>query len=116
MFDEKTDEPFMGAERCPMNTKRCLLRVITIFVDEVESSRLGKIDLVGGDGELPSNHAPDLDVDLWSVESGFVRHFDKINPGPFQNVSGHRFGLFPKLRFVDKFLAEFGRIMSRETH
>ena len=95
MLDQKTDEPLMRAERGAVNAERSLVGVVTVFVSEVESSRLGKIDLVSRDGKFAANRAPDLDIDLRSVESSFVRHFDVINAGILQHAARHVLGLFP---------------------
>jgi hypothetical protein len=77
---------------------------------------LREIDLVRRDGKLASDHAPSLHVDLRPVKRRFVRHFDIINSRILQHVPRHRFGLLPKLRFIDKFLPELGWIVRRETH
>src|SRR5947207_10173109 len=81
MFDEKADETFVGAERRAMDAEGDFLSVIAVLVTKIEAARLGEIDLVGGDCELAADHAPDLDVDLRSVEGGFVRHFDVVDAG-----------------------------------
>ena len=71
----------------------------------------GEIDLVGRDGELAADRAPDLHVDLRAVERGFVRHFDVIDAAALEDAADHVFGLVPELGFVDEFLAELGRIV-----
>ena len=83
--------------------------VVLVFVNEIEAARLREIDLVGRDGKLAADRAPGLHVDLRSVERGFVRHFDKIDPGILEDVARHFFGLFPKLRFIDKLLIPLRR-------
>ena len=52
-----------------------------VFVAKIEIPRLGEIDLVGCDGKLAADHAPDLHVDLRAVKRGFIRHFDIIDSG-----------------------------------
>ena len=116
MFDQEPDETLVRAERGAMNAEGNFVDVIAIFVAQVEATRLREIDLVGRDGKLAPDRAPGLHVDLRPVKRRFVRHFDIIDAGIFQHVSRHHFGLFPKLRFIDKFLAELGWIVRRETH
>src|SRR5947209_2237964 len=106
MLDQKSDETLVRAERGAMDAEGNFVDVIAILVAQIESARLREIDLVGCDGKLAPDRAPGLHVNLWSVKRGFVRHFDIIDAGIFQYVSRHHFGLFPKLRFIDKFLAE----------
>ena len=116
MLDQEADETFVRAERRAMNAERRLFGVVLVFVNEIEAARLREIDLVGRDGELAADRAPGLHVDLRSVERGFVRDLDKIDPGILEDVARHFFGLFPKLRFIDKLLSELGRIVGGETH
>src|SRR5438105_1255290 len=106
MFDQEADETLVRAEWGAMNAERRFLGVIPIFVNKVETAWLREIDLVGRDGEFATDHAPNLDVDLWSVKGGFVWHLDIVDAGTLENVARHLLGLFPKLRFIDKLLAE----------
>ena len=46
MLDQKSDETFVRAERRAMNADRNLLEVIAVFVVNMKTARLGKIDLV----------------------------------------------------------------------
>src|ERR1700731_1272205 len=114
MFDQKSDETFMRAERRAMNAERRLLGVVLVFVNEIEPARLREIDLIGRNRKFAADHAPRLDVDLRSVKGSFIRDLDIIDSGVLQNVAGHLFGLFPKLRFIDKLLSELGGIVGRE--
>src|SRR2546423_4731838 len=116
MLDEEADETFVGAEWGAVDAKRKFRGVVTVFVTKVESARLGKIDLVGGDGKFAADRAPGLDVDLRSVKSSLIRHLDEVDSGILEHRSRHLFGLFPKLGLIHKLLAELGRIMRRETH
>ena len=116
MFDEKADETLVRAERRAMNAERRLVDVVAVAINEIEPARLCEIDLVGRDGEFAADHAPDLHVDLRSVERRFVRHFHVIDSGTLEHIARHVLGLFPKLRFIDKFLPELRRIVRRETH
>src|SRR5436305_7989193 len=116
MLDQEPDESLVRAERGAMNAEGDLIDVVTIFVAKIESPRLREIDLVGRNGKLASNRAPGLDIDLRPVKGRFIRDFDKVDSGILQHVARHRLSLFPKLRFIDKFLSELGRIMRRETH
>src|SRR5438477_11050821 len=106
MLDQEPDKTFVRAKRRTMNADRCLVGVIAVFVNEIESARLREIDLIGRDGKLAANRAPRLDIDLGSVERGFVWVFDIINPGILEHAARHYFGLFPTPRFIGKFLAE----------
>ena len=82
----------------------------------IEIARLSEIDLVCRDGELATDSAPGLHVDLWSVKRCFVRNLDVIYPGILQNITRHLFGLLPKFWFIDKFLAELCGIVRRKAH
>src|SRR5262245_41295362 len=115
MLDQKSDKTFVGAKRRAMNTDRNLLGVVFVFVAKIKTARLCKIDLIGGNGKLASDHAPRLHVDLRAIKGRFVRHFDVINSRVFQNVPRHLFSLFPELRFIDKFFAKLRWIVRRET-
>src|SRR5436190_23980645 len=106
----------MGAEGCAMNAKRCLLGVVLVFVNEIEPARLREIDLIGRNRKFAANHAPRLDVDLWSVKGRFIRNFDIIDAGILQDIARHLLRFFPKLWLIDKFLTEFGWIVGREPH
>src|SRR5436305_467682 len=106
MLDQKSDETFVRAERRAMNADRCLVGVIAVFVNEIQPARLREIDLIGRDGKFATDRAPSLDVNFRPVERGFVWDFDIIDAGPFQDIARHLFSLLPKLRLIDKFLAE----------
>src|ERR1051326_3451651 len=116
MLDQKSNETFMGAEWRAMNTDWNLIDVIAVFVTKVKTARLREIDLIGGDGKLTPDNAPRLHVNLRSVKRSFVRYFDKINSRILQNIARHLLGLFPKIRFIHKFLAKLCGIVSREAH
>src|SRR5262245_989942 len=111
MLDQESDESFVRAKRRAMDADRNLLDIIAILVAKIETARLRKIDLVGRNRKLAADHAPGLDVDLRSVKRGFVRNFDMIDTRAFQNIASHVLSLFPKLRFVDKFLPELRGIV-----
>ena len=116
MLDQKSDETFVRAKRRAMNADRNLIDVVAVFVAKIKVARLRKIDLVRRDGEFATDHAPRLHVDLRPVKGGFVRNFDIVDPRVFQNVARHVLGLFPKLRFIDKFFAKLRWIVRRKTH
>src|SRR5437667_6317464 len=111
MLNQESDETFVSAERRAMDADRDLIDVVAVLVAKIKIARLGEIDLVRRDGKLAPDHAPRLHVDLRPVKRRFVRHFDIIDSGIFQNVARHVLGLFPKLWFIDKFLAELRWIM-----
>src|ERR1043165_1365116 len=98
MFDQKSDKSFVGPERSAMNAERCFFYVIAISVNEIKPARLREIDLVSCDGELASDHAPDLHVDFRSIEGGFVGHFHIVDSRILEHVAGYLFGLFPYVR------------------
>ena len=87
MLDEKADETLVRAERRAMDAERGLVGVVAVLVDQTETRGHGEVDLVGGDGEFAADGAPDLHVDLRSVERGFVRHFDVVDAGILENVA-----------------------------
>src|SRR5438477_4845269 len=116
VLDQKSDTTFMGAEWGPMNTKRRLLFVVAVLINEVQPARLREIDLVGGDSKLTSDHTPDLHVNFRPIEGCFVSDFNVIDPGVFEDATRHFLGLFPKLRFINKLLTESSRIVGREPH
>src|SRR4051795_7569135 len=97
MFDEETDETLVRAERRAMDAERNLVNIIAVAINKIEPARLRKIDLVGCDGEFAADHAPDLHIDLRTVERRLVGHFDIIDTGILENIARHFFGLFPKL-------------------
>src|ERR1044071_64949 len=111
MLDQESDETFVGTERRPMNADRNFLEVVAIFVAKIETARLRKIDLVGGQGEFASDYAPHLHIDFWTIKRGLVRHFNIIDSRILEYVPRHLLGLFPKFRFVNKLLSEFRRIV-----
>src|SRR5437667_8581001 len=106
MLNQESDETFVSAERRAMDADRDLIDVVAVFIAKIKIARLGEIDLVGRDGKLAADRAPGLHVDLRSVKRGFVGHLDVVDSGIFENAARHFFRLFPKLRFIDKFLAE----------
>src|ERR1044071_4993394 len=106
----------MRAEWRAMNTDRNLIGIIAVFVAKIETAWLRKIDLIRRDGKLAADHTPGLNVYLWSIKRRFVRHFDIINSRILEYVPCHLLRLFPKLRFIDKFLPELRGVMRRETH
>ena len=85
-------------------------------VGEVETLRHSEVHLVRRDGELAADGAPDLHVDLRSVEGGFVGDFDVVDAGSLEDVAHHLFGLPPEFRFVHELLAELGGIVGGEAH
>src|ERR1051326_1917424 len=101
----------MRAERRAMNANRNFLSVVLVFVAKVKASRLREIDLVGRNRKLAADDAPNLDVNLRSVECRLVGHLDVINAGILENVARHVLGLLPKLGLVDELLSEFRRIV-----
>ncbi len=53
--------------------------VVLVAIDQPEACGHGEIDLVGRQGELAADDAPDLHVNLRPVKRRFVGHFDVID-------------------------------------
>src|ERR1043165_8097619 len=119
MFDKKPNEPFVRAQRRAMDAKWGFFGVVAIAINQTETFRHSEIDLVGRQSKFTSNHAPDLYINLRTVKRRLVRHFDVIDFRIDEGLPDHVLGLFPKLRFIDKFGVVAGqarRIMRAETH
>ncbi len=116
MFDQESDEALVRAEGGTMDAEGSFLGVVAVFVNEPEAFWDGEVDLIGGDGELASDGAPELDVDLGAVERGFVGDLDVVDAGFDEDVADHVFGLLPKFGFVDEFFAESCGIVGGEAH
>ena len=116
VLDEKSDEPFVRAEWSAVDAQRRLFSVVAVAVVQAEFGGNGKINLVRCDGELAPDCAPDLDIDLRPIESGFIWHFHKIDATFDQDISHHVLGLFPKLRLIHKFLPQLFGVMRGEPH
>ena len=116
MLDQKADETLMCAERRAVDAERGLEGVVAILVGEIEARRDGEVDLVGGDGKFAADGAPNLNVDLRAVESGFVRHLDIVDAAALKDTANHVLSLEPEFGLVDVFLAKLGRIVGGETH
>ena len=116
MLDQETDESLVRAQRRAMNAERRRFRVLAGFVNKPKPGRDGEVDLISRDAELAADRAPDLDIDLRSVKSGFVRHFDVVDPAPLQDAAHHFLGLKPERTVIDELLAQLRRIVGGETH
>ena len=77
MLDEEADETLVRAEWGAVDAERRGLGVVAGLVGQAEARGDGEIDLVGGEGEFLADDVPDLDVDLRTVEGGFIGYFDK---------------------------------------
>src|SRR5437773_6263287 len=86
MFDQKSNETLVRAERCAMNADRDLVDVVAVLKAKIKIARLREIDLVGRDGKLASDYAPRLHVNLRSVKGRFVRNFDIVDPGVLRTL------------------------------
>ena len=116
MFNQKTDESLVRAQRRAMNAERRRLGIVARPIHQPEPFRHGEVDLVGGNGELAPDRAPHLHIDLRSVEGGFIGHLDIIDAAALQNPTHHRFGPQPEFRLIDKFLTELRRVVGRKAH
>ena len=116
VFDQESDETFVGAERSTVDAQWRFFGVLARGVFQPESRWNGEIDLVGGDCEFATDGTPNLDVDLRSVEGCFVGNFDVVDTRFLENVAHHIFSLYPELLIVDELLAQLLRVMSREAH
>jgi hypothetical protein len=79
VLDEKSDKSLVCGEGSSVDTEWGFLFSIFIRIDEIKSLGNCEIKLIRRERELPTDRAPDLDIDLWSVESGFIIGFDKWN-------------------------------------
>ena len=68
MLNEETNQALMGAERSAVDAERRFFGVIAVPIDKAEALWHGEVHLVGGNAELAADGAPDLDVNLQSVE------------------------------------------------
>src|SRR5690349_18501030 len=101
----------MGAERRAVNADWNFINVVAVLVTKIKISRLREIDLVRRERELAPDDTPHLHVNFGAVKRRFVWNFYVIDSRTLQDIARHLFGLFPKLRFVDKFLSELRRIV-----
>ena len=116
VFDEEPDEPFVRSERGAVDAQRGFVRVVAVPIGEAETFGHREIDLIGRDREFASDGAPDLDVDLGAIESGFVGDLDEMDAGFDENIPDHFLGLAPEFRLVDEFLPQFFGVMGGESH
>src|SRR4051812_40346361 len=93
VLDQESNKSFVGTEWCAVDAERSLLLAITISIGEAEPCRDCKVYLVGRERELSSDRAPDLDVDLGTVECCLVGYFDEWNICRDQCLAHHVFGL-----------------------
>jgi len=114
MLDEKADEPLVRAERRAMDAEGRLLGVVAVLIDEAELGGHGEIHLIGGEGEFAADDAPDLHVNLGTVEGGLVGHLHVVNLGINEHLPDHVLGLLPKRGLVDVFFTEPFRRMRAE--
>src|SRR5438067_4802802 len=106
MLDQKSDEPLVRSQWRAMNADRDLLAVIAVLISKIKAAWLREINLVRGDRKFAPDHAPCLHINFRTVKGCFIRHFDIVNSGVLQNAARHFFGFFPKLWFINKFLAK----------
>ena len=99
-----------------MDAQRRLVRVVLVAVGQAELGGHGEVHLVGGDGEFAADGAPHLHVDLRPVERRLVGDLHVVDAGFVQHLAHHVLGLFPKLRFIDVFLAQPFRRGGAEAH
>ncbi len=68
--------------------------VVLVGVFQFEPAALRKVNLVGSQGKLTANNAPDLHIDLGAVKSSFIRDLH-IRDIRFNQVPGEPFPRFP---------------------
>src|SRR6201999_3034028 len=88
-----------------------LRMVVLIGEFQLETPPLGKVYLVGSQGELPPDRAPYLYIDLGPVECGLIRHLDIRGIGPYQHIPHQGFRFLPKLWLIDILLTQLAGLM-----
>ena len=95
MFEQEPDQPLVGAERGSMDAQRCFLDSVFIRKDQVKPPGLGKVHLVGRQGEFLADHTPDLPVNFGAVEGGLVGSFHERYTAIGHGTPHHFFRLHP---------------------
>ena len=103
-------------ERGAVDAQRRLLLPVAVDEGEVEALRHGEVDLVGRQGELLANDAPNLHVDLGAVKGRLIGHFDIRHLAVVHGPAHHCLGLEPQALVVDVFLAQSGFGMRAQAH
>ena len=116
MLDQETDHALVRAQGCPVDAQRGLFLALLVDEGQVKAFGDGKVHLVGGQGELAPDGAPDLDIDLGAVEGGFVGHFHIRYTAVVHRPAHHLFGLEPQLAVIDVLLTQTFRVVQREAH
>ncbi len=116
MLDEEADEALVGTEWRAVNAQRRFLGVVAVLVNKAKTRGHRKIHLIRRDGEFPPDRAPDLHIDLWPVEGGFVRNLNIVNARFDKDLAHHVLGFFPEDRIVHEFHPELGRVVGGESH
>src|ERR1700733_5229435 len=111
MFQQKSDKPFVRSQWSPVDDQWCIGFIVLPGKFQFETTALGKIDLVGGQGKFAPDNTPYLYINLGAIKSRLVRHFYKRRIGPYQYIPDHCFCLLPQCRFIYVLLSEFGGIM-----
>ncbi len=111
MLQQEADEPFVGTQWCAVDDQRsawvhCLHRYIPAGIFCPGQNPPG-----WWPGELTSDGAPYLHINLRAIESALIGNFHKWNIAFFQHLAYHLFGFEPKLRFIDILLTELGRLV-----
>ncbi len=116
VLDEEADHALVGAERGAVDAQGRLLLPVAVDEVQVEAPGLGKIHLVGGQGELLADHRPDLHVDLGSIESCFIRHLFVGHVAVIHRPAHHVLGLEPQALVIDVFLAQAALMVGAQAH
>ena len=116
MLDEESNEPLMGSKRGAMDAERYLFRIISITVMQAKFRGYGEVYLIRGDGELTTDGAPNLDINLGAIERSLIWHLDKIDSTFDQHATHHVFSFFPKLWLIHKLLTQLFWVVGRKSH
>ena len=116
MLDQEADHTFVRGERRAVNAERHF--IVTFFICElqVKTLRHGKIHLICGKREFLADGAPNLHIDLGSVERGFILRFHKGDVAIRHGAPHHIFRLQPQALIVHVLLAQTLFGMQTKTH
>ncbi len=89
-----------------MNDQWRIGLVVCSCVTQVKTATLCKINLVGSQCKLTTDHTPYLHVDLWTIKRRFILNLHVRDIWFLQHVSYHFLGLDPKLWFIYIFNAK----------
>src|SRR5688500_3221032 len=106
----------MRAEWGAMDAEWRLVLAFIVDKRQVEPLRYGEVHLVRRQGELAAYRAPDLHVDLGTVESRLVRYLHVWHVAVNHRLAHHLLRLEPEPLVVDVLLAQALLMVRREAH